>query len=223
MDLVSPGIKTEFLPLLFLTAFRAEAEALFRIHSFQMIARKKKFRLYQLQSQPVYLVITGPGPGLASSALEKWLKQTAPALLINFGICGGLDPTLLLFQNYLVNQVTHLDKSGISPNMPYPEFSEQLLKYFPACRLLTSKYPVMQEALRKQLYLQSGCQLLDMEGYAFAEVALKYSIPIILLKQLTDYCDENAEQSVRENQSIWKNGLQKGLLKLLEILSESRQ
>jgi nucleoside phosphorylase len=220
---VSPKIKTEFLPLVFLTAYPAEAEAFFRLHPCQLIGREKKFHSYQLRPQLIFLLITGPGPGLETSSLEKCLKQIAPVLLINFGISGGLDPSLPLFQNFLISQVIHLDKPEISPEKLYPEFSEKLLEYFPACRLLTSNYPVLQETLRKQLFLQSGCQLVDTEGFTFTKVALKYSIPIILLKQLTDYCNENSTQSIRENRSLWQNSLQKGLHLLMGALSESSQ
>jgi len=217
MDFVFPGLKTKFLPLLFLTAFRAEAEALFQIHPFRLIDQEKKIRLYQLPPEPIFLLITGSG----SSFLDRWLEHIAPALLVNFGICGGLDPALPLFQNFLVRQVSHLDDPEISSEIHFPEFSEQLLTFFPTCRLLTSDHPVLQESLRIKLYKQSGCQLLDMEGYSWAKVAQKFAIPIILLKHLTDYCDESAALSIRENQSIWKSGLQNGLIKLLEIFSEA--
>ena len=215
-DFVFPGLKTKYLPLLFLTAFRAEAEALFRIHPFQLIEQEKKIHLYHLPPEPIFLLITGPGP----SSLDRWLEHTAPVLLVNFGICGGLDLALPLFQNFLVRQVSHLDDPVISTEIHFPDFPEQLLTFFSACRLLSSDYPVLQESLRKKLYQQSGCQLLDMEGYSLAKAAQKYAIPIILLKHLTDYCDESAASSIRENRSIWKIGLQNGLIKLLEIFSE---
>jgi nucleoside phosphorylase len=220
MDFVFPRIKPKYLPILLLTAFRAEAEVLLRIHPFQLIGQEKNFHLYQLQPESIYLLISGPGNDLPYPSLEKWIKQTAPALIINFGICGGLDPTLRLFQNYLVRQVAYLTESEISTEIPFPKLSEKLLDLFPNCRLLTSDSPVLQESLRKQLHWQSGCQLLDMEAYFFASVSRKYSIPIIILKQLTDYCDEKANQIIRENRSIWQNYLGKGLHQLLEALSE---
>ena len=54
-DFVFPGLKTKYLPLLFLTAFRAEAEALFRIHPFQLIEQEKKIRLYHLPPEPIFI------------------------------------------------------------------------------------------------------------------------------------------------------------------------
>ena len=117
MDFVFPGLKTKFLPLLFLTSFRAEAEALFRIHPFRLIDQEKNIRLYQLPPEPIFLLITGSG----SSFLDRWLEHIAPALLVNFGICGGLDPALPLFQNFLVRQVSHLDDPVISTEIHFPD------------------------------------------------------------------------------------------------------
>jgi nucleoside phosphorylase len=221
MDFDFVGIKKKFLPLLFTTAFRSEAEVIFRIHPFQLIDRVKNFQLFQHKPEPVFMLITGVGHHLKLSSLERWLKDTAPALLINFGICGGLDTTLPLFQNYLVNRVYHLGEPEISLELHYPELFKKLLNYFPAYCLLTSEHPVLQEPLRKQLHQRTTCQLLDMEGYKLAKTAINYSLPIILLKQLTDYCDKGTVRNFRENQSTWQNNLRKGLTELLEVLSGS--
>jgi len=216
------GINKKFLPLLFTTAFPSEAEVIFRNKPFQLIGQIKKSRLFQRKSEPVFLLITGVGHQLESSSLEPWLKHIAPALLINFGICGGLDTTLPLFQNYLVSRVQHLEEQEISLELLYPELLEKLLNHFPACCLLTSEHPVLQEPLRKQLHQQTSCQLLDMEGYKLVKTAIDHSLPIILLKQLTDYCNEDTVRIFRENQSIWQNSLEKGLIQLLNVLSGCR-
>jgi len=172
---------------------------------------KKKFISIIYRQNQFFFLITGPGP----SSLDRWLEHTAPALLVNFGICGGLDLALPYSKIFWSGRFLIWMIRWFPPKYISLTSSEQLLTFFSACRLLSSDYPVLQESLRKKLYWQSGCQLLDMEGYSLAKAAQKYSIPIILLKHLTDYCDESAASNIRENRSIWKIGLQNGLIKII--------
>ena len=213
------GIKKKLLPPLFTTAFHSEADVVFQIHPFQLIKRLEEFRLFQWKPKPVFLLITGTGQHLKISSLERMLKDIAPALLINFGICGGLDTTLPLFQNYLVKRVYHLAEPEIPLELLHPEFYKRLLDHFPAYCLLTSEQPVMQATLRQQFHKQTSCHLLDMEGYKLAKTAINYSIPIILLKQLSDYCDSETVRNFQKNRFVWQNNLRKGLSRLLEILN----
>jgi len=108
---------------------------------------------------------------------DRWLEHTAPVLLVNFGICGGLDLALPLFQNFLSGRFL-IWMIGDFHRNTFPYFPEQLTDLFSACRLLSSGLSgIAGIAPPKKLYQQSGCQLLDMEGYSLAKAAQKYAIP----------------------------------------------
>lgn len=56
-----------------------------------------------------------------------------------------------------------------------------------------------------------------MEGYIIDKVCQIKSIPLWMIKQVTDLSDENTERYVHLNKNIWKKNLSKGLSKFKDI------
>jgi nucleoside phosphorylase len=63
----------------------------------------------------------------------------------------------------------------------------------------------------------TDCDVVDMEAYFIVQVAHKLKIPIVILKQVTDHANHQAEQQIEQNMGIWQESLRQGLAKILNI------
>lgn len=215
-----PEINQRLLPLLFVTAFPGEAEILNHMYPFQSIKKVKKITLFQLSNPSVFFAITGTNIERESVELENLLQEIHPSLVINYGICGGLDLSLPLFHHFLVNQVRTLHQPLLSLFALAPRLHEILCSHFPTASLLTSDSVIKISEVRDELFLHTGCKLVDMEGYHLVRIAHRYSVPLIILKQLVDYCDAETIHNFRHQKARWQKGLREGLLNLFDIFEK---
>lgn len=215
-----PDISQRLLPLLFMIAFPGEAEILNHIFPFRRMKKLNRITLYRVTDHPVFLTIIGMDIEKKSDELENLLGDLHPSLLINYGICGGLDLSLPLFQNFLVNQVKALHQPLLSLSALAPNLYDILQSRFPTGSLLTSDSVIQIPKLRDELFLHTGCQLVDREGYYLLRIAHRHSVPLILLKQPIDYCNAETMDNFRQQKARWQKGLKEGLLKLFDIFEQ---
>ncbi len=215
-----PDMNQRLLPLLFVIAFPGEAEVLHHIYPFRPMKKIYRITLFRILNHPVFLAVAGTDIEKKSDQLENLLGELHPSLLINYGICGGLDRSLPLFQNFLVNQVRTLHQPLLSLSAMAPNLYDILQSRFPTSSLLTPDSVIEVPEVRDELFLHTSCQLVDMEGYHLLRIAHRRSVPLILLKQLVDYCDAETIDNFRQQKVRWQKGLKEGLVKLFTIFEK---
>jgi len=215
-----PELNQRLLPLLFVIAFPDEAEILNHIYPFRRMKKVNRITLFRLPNRPIFKVVVGTDVEKKSDELENLVRSLHPSLLINYGICGGLDRSLPLFQNFMVNQVRALHQPLLSLSALAPNLYDILQSHFPTGSLLTSDSVIKIPEVRDKLFLHTDCQLVDMEGYHLVRIAHRHSVPLIILKQPVDYCDAETIDNFRHRKVQWQEGLKEGLLKLFAIFEK---
>jgi nucleoside phosphorylase len=211
-------LKSENLPLLFITAYYQEARPL--LDRFPGIKMKtdSPFRLYQHADFPLHLLQTGPALADKTDWLSDIISELRPSLIINLGICGALDDQIPLYQAFSTGTVylSGSDKPlAVHPPQTLPH---NFTNKFPQAKLLTVFRPVLKNEEKGNLRKSSGCQLVDMEGYFIVRTAQQLSIPCIVLKLVSDHANADASNLVKSNKEQWQMHISDMLDYLLGIL-----
>jgi nucleoside phosphorylase len=209
-------IKTKPLPLLLLAATRQECRVVLDQGNQQIIKNKFGLTLFQV-SKNILLLKIGVGFKINRKKFSKLLDNLKPALAINFGICGALQDEIKIFDNYLIDKVYQV-------NAPEIDIRTQIHRRvvnsdkIKQGSLLTVNQPVLNVIKRKELSQKTGCQLVDMEGYKVTQAMVGNSIPLWIIKQVTDSADEGTKDRIRINRPKWQKNLQMGIYNLIQML-----
>ncbi|MBN2365506.1 MAG: hypothetical protein JXL67_05035 [Calditrichaeota bacterium] len=174
-----------------------------------------RYAYYTNQEKILHVLETGPGPGINRETLLKNIELIKPSLIINYGICGTLDPAIQIHRNYFIRLVREA-ASGKELLLPKPAWLKNHI--YPEKKLLTVQKPVFSSVARTQLHKESGCTLVDMEGFTVASIAIDLSVPVILLKLVTDRADEKSGELVKLNVKIWQEKLNQMLHQLFHSM-----
>ena len=167
-----------------------------------------------------YFTIQGPirkiyytGIGKINSArvTTELILETKPHLILNVGTAGCLRKELL-GQVFGINEVIERDMIAepLAPRGTVP-LSDQLpvLKSsFGTARCATGDSFVTS---RDQWLLENQVDLVDMELFAIAKIAVHYGVEWKSIKFASDLADENAAEH-------WNDSLEKANLKISEII-----
>ncbi len=164
-------------------ALYGEAEPWIRYFSL-----KKQTEFHRLQvfaNEQVTCVITGVGPMAAATALTEVLTVreaqgalTATDVLVNIGVCGCQDSAVPVGTVYLCHSI----QDGTTGRVYYPDI---LYKHsFLEGSLYSSTKALTQEELQTQ-----SCQLVDMEGAAVYQSAIRFfkTHQLFFIKIVSDY------------------------------------
>lgn len=205
-------------PTLILTALRFESRIIFENFKTRLLRSKDNLKLYQIEDRDIFLLETGMGIRISEESFARCLKRIQPALLFNFGIAGALSPELSLLSTVRVNTVCSPDrpalKSGLREKQP-------ILNAIPEASLLTVDEPVLTASEREQLLEKYGCDLVDMETYHLARIAKTRKIPLISVKIVSDYANENTLDCVRNLKTDLQTELKIFVLPLIREVSNS--
>lgn len=209
-------------PLLFITALRPESRVLLNGSDFTEEIRNSRLRLFKHYREPVFLLETGVGIPDGPEKMDHLLRQIRPGLIINYGICGALYPIIKLYDAYFITAVSSPENDPISIAAGIRNLLSPVFKHFSDGWLVTVKQPILNVRDRERLAEQSGCPLVDMEAYPIARLARKLSIPLLILKVVSDAADEKAVEQVQQNVLVWQEVLGKKLSRLLSIVSQTK-
>lgn len=134
------------------------------------------------------LVVCGLGPVAFAAGYASWLSAVPEHRLgqhINCGIAGWLGDDFLLGRCIEVGKL-RFDHGG-EPSSPLLQAAWPELSCGDGATLVSVSSPVWDEGRRRDLAAAGG-ELVDMEGYAFAAVALAHGIQPRLIKALSDPC-----------------------------------
>lgn len=219
MDIFAP-ILPDFLPLLLVTALPFESEVVLRNTAYYQIFHRGKTRLLGLAGRKIYLLETGMGNRLENKEIIRQIIGVQPALLINYGICGSLDPGLKIKSVFRIERVCCESGQTVQLSFPRVFSAPSDTAYFPIASLLTVEEPVLHESRRSQLFRNSGYPLVDMEGYFIAKLAESYSLPLVMIKVISDFANEKTVETVRRNKSAYQKVLRETLRVVLAGMSE---
>ncbi|GAB4381544.1 MAG: hypothetical protein Kow0042_32060 [Calditrichia bacterium] len=205
-------------PLLFVTAMRKETRILVENPNSRLIRSRGKISVFAIQAPSVYLLETGMGVPDGRDVLQGLLEEIHPALLINYGVCAALNPQVNVGSSYLIRTVHFLQEPPIPLDNPYLNRLQQNLPELKEAELISSPQPILARRDREKLPQGTNCSLLDMEAFEIAHAARVLSIPLIVLKTVSDYADENARHMVNRHWDSLRRELQNRLDQLIRHL-----
>ncbi len=157
-------------------------------------------RLYrgQFEGREVLLAQTGAGRERAEAATEYVLDRYAVAGLISFGYAGALSPRLGV--GHVVICSTLLGATTLTQEGPPTEpcSSDERLVRLAALALMATTLQVriggcatMPQVIctiegKKALHEATGADIVDMESYWIARIALQRQVPFIAVRAVTD-------------------------------------
>jgi nucleoside phosphorylase len=207
-----------FSTTLFITALKQESSVLQQLVFCDLIRSDTNLNEFSEKGQKIYLLEVGIGNKNFGGNLKPIIKKIRPDIIINYGICGILDPEKRILQNYLIDKICPM--AGQPIELPQNSLWKILERshHFTTGRLLTNSIPVLMASIRQQLMKASVCELVDMEAYHIAKIALILQIPVIVFKCSTDFADENTIKTVKSSVDSWQRVLREGLALILQQL-----
>jgi nucleoside phosphorylase len=206
----------QYSRILFITALKQESQVLQDLINCKLVHKLTDIKDQTSLQQAFYLLQTGIGNRNFGVDLEALIRKISPDLIINYGICGILDPTKAILQNYLMSTIYSLSAASIdiTRNILWKRLDQS--RHFFRGRLLTTIKPVISVEKREELRRISSCELVDMEAYPVAKIAQKLARPVIVFKCATDFADETAVETVTSSVGTWQKILGEGLTLILK-------
>lgn len=155
----------------------------------------------------IYIVKSGVGEISAAAATQYLLTKFNVDLVINFGVCGKLSSDLKLLDTVVVKSVVHyqFDTSeidGTAPgvymnNSPYisadNRLIDQLLSLDDTIKTAvcaSGDLFVSRKEDKEMLIKNFGADICEMESAGILITCLKNDVPCILIKSVSDDCDD---------------------------------
>jgi adenosylhomocysteine nucleosidase len=135
------------------------------------------------------LACDGPGPTRAKAAAAR-LAQDGAALLISFGLCGGLDPDLrpgdlLLADTGLTGDGARHPTSAEQRSVLEARLSGLALRIVTG-PLLGQDRPLAGAADKAARFAASGARAVDMESHGVARAAEAAGVPFLVVRVVAD-------------------------------------
>ncbi|HNX58677.1 MAG TPA: hypothetical protein PKK43_06240 [Spirochaetota bacterium] len=171
-------------------ALKTEAKGI--INAYEM-ERNESVPFPLFMSEGICCAVTGVGAIQVMRVLPLAIGITAPAVLINAGCAGTLSSSMAKDTVYEITRANMHEAGESSPR------SIELVTTgaFPGATLFTSPEPVLDAESRGKL--GTRYDLVDMEGYAVAAIAEKTSIPVSIIKIVSDSSADDDELTIRRN------------------------
>ena len=124
------------------------------------------------------------GMAVARVTTEKLIKQGCTTI-INAGVCGALHDGL---ERGKVYRISSVNTDGASRCIAVEK---------EGMRLVSVEKPVFEPERKESL---SECaDLVDMEGYAVAQVCAEHGVPCVMIKGITDFGDGNGKTDIKKH------------------------
>lgn len=169
-------------------ALTVEADALERLAGDRRETRGDRFTFVTglLATRRVAWCISGVGRTAAAAAARQIVDGHGPRLLVSAGFAGGLDPALPR-GSVVRPQLTMLDHDTrrlplLAPADDGPPAATPLT-------IVTTDAVVGSVEAKRALASRSGGQLVDMETFAVAEVAVAAGLPCAAVRVISDAAD----------------------------------
>ena len=180
---------------------------------------EKKFYKSILDKHELILVQSGLGKVNAAVVSTLLIEKFECELLLFSGVAGGIDPEIeigdviigysLIQHDYgkLINKEMLTFRPGYFPigesknDIEYkldPKIKRKIKSLRPNVRMgkiITGDLFLQCEETQKELFEKFGADAIDMEGAAVAQVAEQFSIPLIVVRCISDMADTESQKS----------------------------
>lgn len=184
-----------------------------------------KYPLYSsiINEKRVHLLQTGIGPERAQEALASFLaSHPAPSSIVNFGLCGALDPSLACGDVVVAARLTRDNHDSIAANT---ELTALFLTIAKDCGVpfrnashLTTSVVLETPQAKTHAFQTTACASVDMEAHALATIATQKNIAFCALKSVFDEVSDDLEgmfgpHTLTSEGDVNVGGVAMGLLK----------
>ncbi len=170
----------------------------------------EKIPLKQVQSKPfevfegdqLDLVISGVGKVKAAMATAYACMTRSVGTLVNLGAAGAAKPGFKAGEWYRVSKATEHDRISLKTRAR-PEFTLEIPGGEPEIVLATGENPVLSEKERERI--SEFADLIDMEGAAVIQAAIKFGTSCVMYKFVSDTVDHTDNADIVGNIKIYRN------------------
>lgn len=131
------------------------------------------------------IAVTGVGPTSAREFMSRLLVQGAPEQIIVLGYCGCVCDDVSIGTVMIAESCSHAGKT-IRLKPP-----EKLLRKFKAVKYEFAAYESFAHVVTSRRDVAKGTEAVDMESFFLAEAAIKYHVPILIAKTVSDIVPES--------------------------------
>lgn len=178
------------------------------------------FNLYsfKMNEVPVVLVESGMGPRHAAAATETLIAHASPALILNYGVAGAVQPGLRVGELVLADRVVLLD----GERLDRPRETDRSLYYLLLQELNVARIPFQRGTFVTAAKIMNkkdvaglveerfANPVLEMETAAVLATADRAGVPVAALRAVSDGAEEELGFSLEEfcdgelNISLWR-------------------
>ncbi len=145
------------------------------------------FREGLLGDRRIVVGRSGSGQKNASEATQAIIDGHRPSLFISAGFAGGLAPTLQPFDIFVASEAKN--SNGESIRLLDDDLAHEAQSSaagFTVGRLLTFDRIIGRPEEKRELHESTGCDAVDMENFATAEVCRRNGVPFLSLRVIYD-------------------------------------
>jgi len=177
------------------------------------------------------LVISGIGKVSAALSTQLLIDKYSPAAILNFGTTGGMNKSVEILKYYLVDKCCQYDFDLTElEDVPLGYIQEYDTVFFKTCTKNIDFLPISTLAsadkfTNKEIDVKTindlGCSICDMEGGAIAQVCTSNSVPLYIVKGISDVSGNgtNPEQFLKNLQTVGDN-FPKVITKVIKAISK---
>ena len=189
---------------------------------------------YQIADNTLYMVDSGVGEISAGNATFMLHALYGVEMVINFGVCGSLNPSLDIADVVYGGSVYHFDRDtskldGVEVGY-YTEFGERFLSVdnkllqkalsvynAPVVRIASSE-KFVADKISKEILREAGADVCEMESAGVLVTAKRLGLPCLLIKAVSDKADDEATMSFSKMLTISMQKCSDVIYKLLKSL-----
>lgn len=191
----------------------------------------KKAYTCKIGDKDAVIAISGIGKVNASLSTQLIIDKFAPSYILNFGTCGGTNKSVEILKYYAVTKCCQFDFDLRDlDGVPLGYIQDYDSVFFPAC---TEKLDFLQQSVLASAdrftdevndvnaINDMGCSLRDMEGGAIGQVCLSNSVPLVMIKGVTDvYGSGTAQEQFYQNLQTVSNGFPSVIFNVVEAITK---
>jgi adenosylhomocysteine nucleosidase len=185
--------------------------------------KQEKINAYNVMTYNVtndinlHVIHCGAGEIAAAAATQFCISRLNCEMILNFGIVGGLTDDMSVTKMCVVDKVVHydFDISQGDKNYVVGQYSEYKDPYIPTTKELVKQALKIEPSLKKsiiasgdkfiefaskkrELHNQFNADICDMESAGIALICNRNKIPFLMLKCVSDGCDDESYNSFSE-------------------------
>ena len=186
----------------------------------------------KLCGRETIIAISGIGKVSAALTTQLLIDKYSPDFILNFGTCGGLNSSVQVLNYYVIEKCCQYDFDlSELDNVPIGYIQEYDTVFFPAHvkglnflnkSVLASADKFTFHEKDVNLVNNMGCSVCDMEGGAIAQVCKSNSIPLVMIKGISDvHGSGTAQEQFFKNLKTVGAGFPDVILKTINAIYEN--